>query len=176
MRNLLSLLLFALLFTACDKNETKEPKDAWNSFVSIKPDASFQLKSTLPGLTPEEIVRNAYGMDLRSHWGDNEYFEEAYWGNRGIPEFIKDYENYIIKMWATDIIGGEGSAIEGELRNDFLKAFDVFIVDKNHDTIAYIPNETLRAAESLIEAAFAVEDYDEVQRLFDEAYTYKAIE
>lgn len=176
MRNLLYLLLFALLFTGCDKDETKEPKDTWNSFVSIKPDASFQLKSTLPGLTPEEIVRDAYGMDLKSQWGTNEYRESPYSGNRGIPEFMKDYDNNIIKMWSSDIIGGEGGVLEGELVNDFLKAFDVFIVNENHDTIAYIPNETLRVAESLIEAAFAVEDYDEVYRLFDEAYTYRAID
>lgn len=171
MRNLLYLLLFALLFTACDKDETKEPKDTWNSFVSINPDASFQLKSLVPGLTPENIVRDAYSMNVKTHWLSNGFQEEPGGFNRGFPDHVKDFDNNILKFYATDIITEDGI-----LLNSFLKAYDVFILNEANDTIAYIPNEVLRAAEPLIEAAFEDGDYNEVYRLFDEAYTYKAID
>lgn len=173
MKNLFYLFLFALLFTACDKDETKPTKGKLNpdAMILVRPDESMLLKSTINGLTPEEIVRDAYYMRFTTHWGPFGYSDEAKTLERGFPDHFKDYENNILKFQSTDII-----TAEGELLNDFLKSFDIFIMNELSDTIAYIPNKVLRDAEPLIEAAFEAEDFDEVYRLFDEAYTYKAFD
>lgn len=173
MKNLLYLFLFALLFTACDKDETKPTKGKLDpdAMISISPDESFNLKALHIGLTPEEIVRDAYSMNFKTHWDAGVYREEYLTPNRGFPDSYKDFDNNILKFWATDIIKEDGT-----LLNLFLKGYDYFILNEANDTIAYIPNDILRAAETLIEAAYEAGYYDEVYRLFDEAYTYKALE
>lgn len=179
MKNLIYLLLFALLFTACDKDETKPNKGKLDpdAMILVRPDESMLLKSTINGLTPEEIVEQAYLLRTSSHWHykgvrgyeyDSTYLTQ---GERGIPDLYKDYDNNIIKMWGTDII-----TQFGQLDSFFLYAFDVYITDIKDDTIAQIPNEVLRTAAPLIEEAYFDEDWDEVYRLFNEAYTYVAIE
>lgn len=179
MRNLLYLLLFALLFTACDKDETKPTKGKLDpdAMILVRPDESMLLKSTINGLTPEEIVEQAYLLRTSSYWHykgvlgyqlDTTYMTQA---ERGIPDLYKDYDNNIIKMWGTDII-----TQFGQLDSVFLHAFDVYITNEAEDTIAKIPNEVLRTAAPLIEEAYFDEDWDEVYRLFNEAYTYVGIE
>ena len=46
------------------------------------------------------------------------------------------------------------------------------ITDNNNDTIAYVPNDVINTACPLIEAAYADENYTEVYRLFNEAFTF----
>ena len=100
MRNLLYLLLVALLFTGCDKDPETAPKVGENEYVLIKPDASFQLKATYPGLTPEEIVRDAFCLTWVTQWADFHFFENPTGAERGIPDIYKDYDNNIIKFLA----------------------------------------------------------------------------
>ena len=50
------------------------------------------------------------------------------------------------------------------------------ITDNNNDTIAYIPDAVINTARPLIESAFADENYNEVYRLFNEAFTFIPIE
>ena len=178
MRNLLYLLLVALLFTACDKDETKPNKGKLDpdAMILVRPDESMLLKSTINGLTPEEIVEQAYLLRISTHWHDriSHYeWDDSYktYGERGIPDLYKDYDNNIIKMWGTDIIRQFG-----QLDSFFLHAFDVYITNEAEDTIAQITNEVLRTAAPLIEEAYFEEDWDEVYRLFNEAYTYVGIE
>ena len=70
-------------------------------------------------------------------------------------------------MWGIDII-----AQNGEFYRDFIYGFDVYITGSNNDTIAYVPNLVIENARSLIEEAFEDENYTEVYRLFNEAFTF----
>jgi len=175
MKHLLYLLTVVLFFAACSKDEDNE-KPKWvidsEAMVNINPDESFNLKALHLGLTPEEIVRDAYSMNFKTHWnafGNRE--EKGSTLNRGFPDSYKDYDNNILKFWAIDIINEDGTLLKV-----FLEGYDYFIMNEVDDTIAYIPNDILRTAETLIKDAYEAEDYDEVYRLFDEAYTYKALE
>lgn len=171
MKKLFLLVIIAIL-TACEKDDVEpKPISPENTYVLIKPDESFNLKATHAGLTPTEIVQEAFSMNAKTLWVNNEDRGYELTLSRGFPDSYKDYENNILKFLATDIINDEG-----ELINDFLKSYDFFILNEANDTIAYIPNEVLRAAEPLIEAAYEADDLNEVYRLFHEAYTYKAIE
>ena len=70
-------------------------------------------------------------------------------------------------MWGTDIISQQG-----EFYKDFIYGFSVYITDSHNDTIACVPNEVIDNARVLIEAAYYAEDYEEVYRLFNEAFTF----
>src|SRR5690554_3271755 len=159
MKHLLYLLTVVLFFAACSKDEDNE-KPKWvidsEAMVNINPDESFNLKALHLGLTPEEIVRDAYSMNFKTHWDAGVYREEYLTPNRGFPDSYKDYDNNILKFWATDIIKEDGT-----LLNFFLKGYDFFILNEANDTIAFIPNDILRTAETLIEDAYEAEDYDE---------------
>ena len=71
----------------------------------------------------------------------------------------------------------------GELTREFIESWDMILVTREDinggkpisDTIAYIPNATLRTAETAIKAAFNAGNYDEVYRLVDEAYRFTPI-
>lgn len=171
MKKILFVLVMAIAFVACDKDPEIAPEIGKNEYVLIKPDASFQLKATYPGLTPEEIVRDAFSLTWTTHWSDYQYFDTPGSMNRGFPDIYKDYENNILKFLSIDII-----ADNGDLMPTFIKGWDFFILNEANDTLAYIPNEVIRAAEIEIYEAYQAGDNTEVYRLFDEAYTYKAIE
>lgn len=161
----------ALVFAACEKDPETEHQIGGNEYVLIKPDASFQFKATYSGMSPEEIVRDAFSLTWTTHWSDYQYFDTPGSMNRGFPDIYKDYENNILKFLSIDII-----ADNGDLMPTFITGWDFFILNEENDTIAYIPNDVIRAAEIEINEAYESEDYTEVYRLFDEAYTYKAIE
>lgn len=178
MKKILLMLMMAVLITACSKDKDEPIDDAqakWNTYVNVRPDESFKLKAKISGLTPAEIVEQSFSMTFKTHWWTFGYSEEYLTPNRGTPEFMKDYENNIIRMWATDILK-ENEEGETVIEPHFINAFDVYLTNEAGDTIAYIANESLEIAKELIEIAFENGDYDEVNRLFDEAYTYKAIE
>lgn len=79
-------------------------------------------------------------------------------------------------MWATDVI-----SLDGELQDEWIEATDVVFVRylngnyQTTDTIAYIPNATLRTAETAIRAAYAAKDIDACYTVFNTAYTFMPI-
>lgn len=171
MKKLFFLFALTALFTACEKDGDDNPIVGENAYILIKPDASFYLKTIYNGLTPEEIVRDAFCLKWTTHWGDFHFFENPTGVERGIPDIYKDYDNNIIKFLSIDIITDNG-----DLLPTFIKGWDFFILDEAGDTLAYIPNDVIRAAEINITTAYEAGDIDEVYRLFDEAYVYKAFE
>lgn len=173
MKNILLFAMAALALTACKKDndggKTLDPM----AKISIRPatqKSGVSTKATY--LTPVEVVRQATDIVLVSP----NYPDEP-WVNAGISPEQKDLTTPKIMMWGMWVIEN------GEISRDFVEATNVILVTREginyskpiSDTIAYIPNATLRAAEVKIKAAFAKEDFDEVYRLFDEAYRFTPI-
>jgi hypothetical protein len=71
-------------------------------------------------------------------------------------------------MFATDII-----TQDGVYQREFIYGYDVILTTHdNVDTVAYVPNSIITEARNNIEAALENENYDEVYRLFNEAFTF----
>jgi len=173
MKKILFLLLTVALFVNCDPKDVPEPKGKLdpNAMITIRPAKGVQLRSTVTGLTALEVVEQAVNIKWQSHYLDNTYYDDVKDIARTFIEEHKDYEKPALLMWGTDII-----TQEGEYLNMFTNSFNVVITDVNNDTIAYIPDEVIDAARPLIESAFADENYNEVYRLFYEAFTFIPIE
>lgn len=156
MKKILFLLSAVFLFASCEK---KTPR-------TLDPTAMIKIREAKQGRsaggqeTPtwEYVVRNADVLVLYNQ----KYADGAMY--RGFHEGQRDLENMALNMFGTDII-----TQHGELSDEFIGAKDVIFVNGD-DTLAYIPNSTLRAAEVKIKNAYEAEDYDEVYRLFDDAY------
>lgn len=173
MKKILFLLIVSLAFASCDKKDLPEPKGKLNpnAMITIRPAKGVQLRSTATNLTALEIVQNAVNIKWQSHYLSSVYFADAKDIARTFIPQHKDLETPALKMWGTDIISQEG-----EYYKDFIYGFNVVITDANNDTIAHIPDATINDARPLIESAFAEQNYDEVYRLFNEAFTFLPIE
>ena len=173
MKKILFLLIASLAFASCDKKDLPEPKGQLdpNAMITIRPAKGVQLRSTVTGLTALEVVEQAVNIKWQSNWFDNRYWEDAKDISRTFIEEHKDYEKPALLMWGTDII-----TQEGDFYKDFIYGYNVVITDNNNDTIAYIPDAVINTARPLIESAFADENYNEVYRLFNEAFTFIPIE
>ena len=177
MKKILFLLLAVALFVNCDPKDVPEPKGKLdpNAMITIRPAKGVQLRSTVTGLTALEVVENANSIQFQSHYFDNEYNEVAKIMARQFDAVQKDYETPALKMYGYDVISPAG-----DYYRDFTNAFSVYIVYVDNtnkvDTLAYIPDEVIDAARPLIEQAYNDENYNEVYRLFNEAYTFTPIE
>lgn len=174
MKKILFLLLtFALVFASCDPKDTPEPKGKLdpNAVITIRPAKGVQLRSTVKGLTALEIVQQAVSMKLQMRYFDDLDNGEYKVAGRGFnEETMKDFSIPALKMLGIDVINAQGQYIR-----DLTHAKSVFITDINGDTIAYVPDEVINTARPLIESAYADENYTEVYRLFDEAFTFLPI-
>lgn len=177
-------LLVCLLLVSCDpKQGIPEIEDSAkgqfdpNAMIVLKPAKWVQLRSTVPDLTAIEIVQQALNIKWQSHWFGNTYWADAKDIARSFIDQHKDFNKPALLMWGTDIISDAEEPLgEGEYYRDFIYGYNVFITDVNSDTIAYVPDSVINAARPLIEAAFADENYTEVYRLFNEAFTFLPIE
>lgn len=170
-------LLVGLLLISCNPEDTPNPKGKLdpNAMIVIKPAKGVQLRSTVSGLTALEVVEQANSIQFQSYYFGNEYSETPKLMARQFDAVQKDFETPSLKMYGTDVI-----SLEGEYYRNFTNAFSVYIVYvdnfANVDTLAYIPDEVIATARPLIEQAYADENYTEVYRLFNEAYTFIPIE
>lgn len=176
MRKLLLLLIIPLLF-ACE--EKKEPfKVDPDAMITIRPAKGVQLRPTdrmkvkVQGLTALEIVQQARSTRYQSRYFDDMDVGELRNVARGFnEETMKDFDIPALKMLGIDVINAQGEYIR-----DFTHATNVFITTENNDTIAFVPDTVISNARPLIEAAYQNRDYEEVYRLFDEAFTFLPIE
>lgn len=173
MKKILFLLLITIALVSCDKKDPVIDKGKLdpNAMIVLKPAKGVQLKSTVSGLTALEIVQQAVNIKWQSHYFGNVYYDDAKDIARTFIEDHKDYDNQLLKMWGVDVI-----SMEGEYYRDFTYGFNVVITDTNNDTIAYVPNSVINSARPLIEAAYEDENYNEVYRLFNEAFTFLPLE
>lgn len=168
MKHLIIVAIATLFFTACQKDGGS----------MLRPDAKLALNAatskaeTNPEhLTARELVEKTTAIHAGNDW------------DRGFASEQRDFVNNRLMMWGSDVITGEGT-----LSETFISMSDVVLehwptlhtpewVDEGYecDTIAYIPNAVLRQAETKIRAAYAAENYDEVYKLFNDAYTFYPI-
>lgn len=175
---ILSVLVLALVGCEKDPLDNKFKIDPYTT-VDIKPDPAGWggLRSTNPEhLTPLEIVEQTTAMQYYNP--DIVEWEDGFW-MRGFSDEQRDLnpENPMLKMWAADIISDEGEYIPHfiESENIVLVIFDDTQPNTPRDTIAYIPNVVVRAAETAIKIAYADNDEEEVYRLFHEAFTFRPV-
>lgn len=172
MKPIIYLLSIMLLVASCSKDDTitvKPFKVNANDKISISP-ASGVRSATIGHLSALEIVKQAH------------HFRYNYNGIKWEAGFAsKDSTSSIPKLffWAQYVIAVDGTMA---LQEDVIASTDVVLVTQRgsyptyiNDTIAYIPNATLRTAETAIRAAYAAKDIDACFKLFDEAYTFTPI-
>lgn len=164
---ILSVLFFAF---ACEPEDVSKGQLDPNAMIVIKPAKGVQLRSTVSGLTALEVVERAHAITYQSHYTSNVYNDNPIITGRSFRSEDKDYEIPALLMAGIDVIN-----IEGNYYKDFTNAFSVFITDINQDTIAYVPDAVINSARPLIEQAYSDENYTEVYRLFNEAFTFLPI-
>jgi len=176
---LILCILSVFLFISCEKEKEQEKEPVTPAFslkpdamVSIKP-ASSALKSvSTTHLTDLEIVKQTTIIQCNFFlWG------EAVVGERGFQSNQRDTVSNTpcLKMYGLDIINQEGNYVP-----EFIESTDCILIKFDlhapygapRDTLAYIPNATLRAAESLIKQAYETKDMELILNTFNEAFTF----
>ena len=173
MKNLFLLLAVALTFASCEKDKIEnidKGKLDPNATILIRAGKGVKTRASINDLTAQQIVEDALVITWQSHYFDNKYEEVAKFISRGFNEQQKDFELPALKMLGIDVISAEG-----DYYRDLTYAFDVFIVNTDRDTIAYVPNQVINDARIAIETAFADENYTEVYDLFNTAFTFLPI-
>lgn len=171
---LLSALALGVAFTSC-KKENKGGRLDPNAKVALNPAPGTKAydPENPDHLTAKQITERA---TIISYW--NEDYTTANAIEREFTPEQRDLDNNRLMMWGTDVVGALG-----ELTTVFIEGHD-FILEEwtnrglptfKKDTIAYIPNAVIRAAEQKIKAAYYAENYTECYRLMDEAFTYTPI-
>lgn len=172
--NCLVAVLFSVIMfsTSCDNKVTTGQLDP-NAMINIRPGSPIFAQNNAglrsinsSHLSALEIVKQTTNLKYT--------FQGNPWG-RGFSDPQRDTIAPMLKMWGTDII-----SMDGELVPDFIESSNCILQriingDKPNmviDTIAYIPNAVLRAAETRIKEAFAKEDYTTCYHVFDSAFVF----
>jgi len=175
----LPLFAFAMMLFSCDRQVQHFVLDP-DATIKLRPDLSgWQITRSdsdsiaapdtvySPYLSPIEVVRQALGIS---------FYNYALFGNQAVDRGFHAMQRDTISdppclmMYGTDII-----TQLGEYTPEFIEGEDcvlVRVVDNERDTIAYIPNNVMRTAESQIKIAYDAQDYEEVYRIFNEAFTF----
>lgn len=171
MKKILFLLIVLFALVSCEKDPVIDKgKLDPNATILIRAGKGVKTRAAINDLTAHQIVEDALVITFQSHYFDNKYEEVAKVMSRGFNEQQKDFDLPALKMLGIDIISAEGN-----YWRDFTNAFDVFIVNADRDTIAYVPNQVINDARIAIETAFADENYTEVYELFNTAFTFLPI-
>ncbi|NCB68480.1 MAG: hypothetical protein EOM47_06490 [Bacteroidia bacterium] len=176
MKKILFITVLAAIFAACESNEPKAFSIKDTDMISIRPAAS--AANTPQKVKADDIHLSA--LEIVKQTTEISYI----WAEISKPvgrSFAKEQRDTVstppkLLMWATDVI-----MLDGTLQTDFITATDVVLVHyelntpTKRDTIAYIPNQVLRSAETAIRAAYETKDIEECYRAFNEAYTFTPI-
>lgn len=158
-----------LVFLGCNEEQGNGILDP-DATIKIRPaEASLSnspgLRSSLH-LTGLEIVKLTDAMYFRY---ENTIFD------RGFHALQRDTVEPCLMMYGTDIIDQQGN-----YHPRFIESTDCVLIrihDLNQetewiDTIAYVPNDVLHAAQVRIKAAYDVQDYNTCYQLFDSAFVF----
>lgn len=114
-------------------------------------------------LTTREVVEQAGNFVFRDGNGDDDV-------RYSIMENMKDLDNARIKLWGQQIIREDGS-----LNDAFMLCRNIYVEPNRFDIaggkiIAYIPNKVMEEAWEKIQKAYKEGRYDDVYRIFQDAY------
>lgn len=168
------MVALAMLATGCgNKDKPKILEQGAMLYVNVKNPANMKAAiadvPTIEGdeftrLTPRQLVEKAI-MFYFLHRDDKGEIAES---NVSIEDEQKDIEGERIKMWGEQVINRDGT-----LNDFFIGLRDVrigmTIVEGNIG--GYIPNSVMEEAEREIRKAYSEGRYDDVYRLFQDAYT-----
>lgn len=169
----IALLALAMLAAGCEnKDKPKILKDGAMLYINVKEANMKTIRADVPTvdgdeytrLTPAELVEKAdIFLFFNKNMGNNG--QES---NISIAPVQKDVANARIKMWGEMIINSDGS-----LDPYFIELRDIRIGIgiPNGYIGGYIPNAVMEKAEKEIKQAYSEGRFDDVYRLFDEAYT-----
>lgn len=172
---LTALALTTIAFTACEKKGDGRMDP--NSKISIRAADGVPVKaeSNPKHLTALEIVEQTSEVYF---WSVSVNPTEP--TRRGFSDGQRDYVNARLLMHSSDVIDSQG-----KLTLAFIEGRDCMLVIKHFapenenyvslDTVAYIPNSTMRAAEKAIKEAYANKDYEACYALFDQAFRFTPI-
>ncbi len=175
------LLLFALVATALIGCKTEEPEQKTFvidplATVNIKPaigawNAPMKVKSVDGHLSALEIVKQTTVIQFNYFMLNNLTWERGFESNQ------RDTVSAVpcLKMYGLDIINQEGNYVP-----DFIESTDCILIKFDlhapsgavRDTLAYIPNATLRAAEVIIKQAYADKNMELIINTFNNAFTF----
>lgn len=114
-------------------------------------------------LTPREVVEQACNFVFTDKEGDDD-------SRFSIMDNMKDLDNARIKLWGQQIIREDGS-----LNDAFMLCRNIYVEPNRIDeaggrVIAYIPNKVMEEAWKKIQKAYKEGRYDDVYRIFQDAY------
>ncbi len=189
----LFLLMFAAttaLFISCSQDDNKSSYDPFRP-VPIR--AAAGTRAYIQGnlLSGKQVVQQTWGM--KGMYPDG----TATQGAKPFTDTMRDTINPALKLLMQDVIGKSPDKQSLVLDGFFLTLRDVVFTRGLHiegkdttfcgyaddysgvlkyahvmDTIAYVPNAQLIAAEPLVRAAFERGDYDECYRILEKAYSF----
>lgn len=182
MKNLILFLLLAVFLAGCDKEiVTTTFKVDPLATINIKAASGVRQRAAsginfssmidTTHLTALEIVKKTSSMIFTMSNGNPAI--------RGFDPLQRDTSSSspMLKMWATDIMYYD-QLIDGTYTTNlvlapaFLEAKNCLLIDNDRDTLAYIPNSVLRAAETRIKTFFTEMKYDSIYPVFNDAYTF----
>ena len=116
-------------------------------------------------LTPREVVEQAGNFVFTENEGKGD--DDVRYS---IMDNMKDLDNARIKLWGQQIIREDGS-----LNEYFMSARNIYVEPNRFDVaggkiIAYIPNKVMEEAWEKIQKAYKEGRYDDVYRIFQDAY------
>jgi len=170
MKTKLSIIVLCLAFVACTSNEFKidslQTVNLHQAATAAKVTAQ-KSPATTQYLSALDIVKQTTVL----HYNYMNSFAE-----RAFDKLQRDTVSAVpaLKMWATDIIN-----TAGVYQSEFIESTDVILVHWKtdrlgaKDTIAYIPNATLRDAETAIKEAYGKKDLEKCVELFNTAFTFR---
>jgi len=176
-KKLIFILAIAAVLASCKTDELKVFQIDPNAMISIKPDAkafksqAMKVKATTGHLSSLEIVKQTTAIQINSF-----LFGKVQIGERGFESNQRDTISAIpcLKMYGLDIINSDGEYVHDfiESTDCILLKFSLLFAGAPRDTLAYIPNATLRAAEAIIKQAYADKDKALILKTFNEAFTF----
>ena len=192
MKHFVLFMMFALFCAACSKENDEKENEKNNPFV-----LDFLIKVTGVNSLPvkSEKIKDSLAFITRYAWEvsvfSKEYNSRANrafgLGSDGEWLFLRDTINNKLMFTDIDVInnGRPGYFIVdytdilflGRIKDGVLvHAKDAYTVDFSQepifDTLAYIPNRIVLEAREKITKAFEAKNYEECQRLFNEAYIF----
>lgn len=172
MTTLLASLLAAVVLTSCKQtdNPGKLAPDA-KLYINVVDNTMKAVDDTpTPDgeqrlLTPREVVEQAGNFVFTEDEGKGD--DDVRYS---IMDNMKDPDNARIKLWGQQIINEDGS-----LEEYFMSARNIYVEPERFDVaggkiIAYIPNKVMEEAWKKIQVAYKEGRYDDVYRIFQDAY------